>query len=255
MKNIIIGIVPTINLFKNENPYDDKYTFTNNYSSKIIKAGATPIGILLNNGSLDKNSLEICDAFLLPGGNRMYSIHFEIIEYAIKNKKPILGICLGMQAMACYSRLKEYAEKRNIKPTPNNLVLLRKELQKENIFMLEPLKSNNIHGEKIMNNEIEITTKTLKESKHNISIIHNTKLYDILKKDDISVTSLHSYRIYESGKDFIISATASDGTIEAIESKDNSHWMIGLQYHPEIEDDNNIWNEFIKETIKNKEAK
>ena len=193
MNKVVIGIVPILKFSEEDNPFEDTCTFIDNYSNKIANENAIPIRLLLKDGKLDKNTLDICDSFIIPGGNRMYAIHFEIIEYAIKTKKPLpgvgafgdailklktsgldkvvkdqikrekplLGICLGMQAMACYSRLKEYAIARNIEPTPENLVILRKELQKENIFMLEPLKKGHIHGEKIMNNEININEKNL----------------------------------------------------------------------------------------------
>lgn len=255
MNKVVIGIVPILKFSEEDNPFEDTCTFIDNYSNKIANENAIPIGLLLKDGKLDKNTLDICDSFIIPGGNRMYAIHFEIIEYAIKTKKPVLGICLGMQAMACYSRLKEYAIARNIEPTPENLVILRKELQKENIFMLEPLKKGHIHGEKIMNNEININEKNLLESRHNISIVPNTKLHTMLNKEEISVISLHSYRMYECGKDFKICASASDGTIEAIEANDESLWMIGLQYHPELENNNHIWNEFIKASENNKRKK
>lgn len=253
MNKVVIGIIPTVKFSEEDNPFENTCTFIDNYSNKIAHENAIPIGLLLKDGKLDKNTLDICDGFVIPGGNRMYAIHFEIIEYAIKTKKPVLGICLGMQSMACYSRLKEYAIKRNIEPTAENLVTLRKQLQEEGIFMLEPLKQGHIHGEKIMTNEISINKENLSKSRHNIIISPNTKLYNILNEDEISVISLHSYRIYECGKDFKVCASALDGTIEAIEIKDDSLWMIGLQYHPEIEDSNIIWNEFIK-VIKNKET-
>ena len=50
------------------------------------------------------------------------------------------------------------------------------------------------------------------------------------------------------GKELIISATANDGVIEAIEHK-NHPYMIGVQWHPEYQLsslDNNLFAEFIK---------
>ncbi len=253
MKKAIIGILPNIKFKKNDNPYDDNYIFTNNYSTRIIEEGAIPIGILLKDGQLDKTSLDICDAFLIPGGNKMDKIHYEVVEYAIKNNKPLLGICLGMQAIACYSKLKDIAISKNIEPTIDNLIKLRKELQEENIYMLEQLPKGNIHGEKIMNEEIEINTKNILKSTHKIKINNDTKLYNIYKKETIDVVSLHSYRIYDCGNDFKITAISPDNTIEAIEHIDNNKWIVGVQFHPEINDDT-IWKKFINEVNKRKEA-
>lgn len=245
MKKAIIGILPSIHFNKN-NPYEDVYKFVNNYGKRIIEQEAIPIGILLEDGKCNKDILDICDGFLFPGGNKIEEAHYEIIEYAIKNNKPILGICLGMQAIACYSRLKEYAEVRNLKPTPENLINLRKKLQEENIYMLKRLDKGHIHGEKIMNEEIEINNENLLKSKHSINIIPNTKLHKCFKKRKQDIISLHSYAIYKTGNDFKISAIAEDGIIEAIEYIGNN-WIIGIQFHPELESNNPIWNEFIKQ--------
>ena len=37
MKNLIIGIIPTIKLFETDNPYLDRYEFVNNYVKKVAK--------------------------------------------------------------------------------------------------------------------------------------------------------------------------------------------------------------------------
>ena len=255
MKKAIIGILPSIQFSKNNNPYEDVYKFINNYGKRIIECGATPIGILLEAGNCNKDILDVCDGFLFPGGDRIEKAHYEIIEYAIKNNKPILGICLGMQAMACYSILKEYATIRNINPTPENLIDLRKKLQEENIYILKRLDKGHIHGEKIMNEEIEINNENLLKSKHSIKIIPNTKLHHCFKKSKQDIISLHSYAIYKTGNDFKTNATAEDNVIEAIEYIGNN-WIIGIQFHPELEENNPIWKEFITQVNirKQKEA-
>jgi putative glutamine amidotransferase len=50
------------------------------------------------------------------------------------------------------------------------------------------------------------------------------------------------------GSDFIISATAPDGIIEAIEHKEQ--FIIGVQFHPEIDNNNNIFIKFIESAKK-----
>lgn len=254
MKKIIIGILPTIKLKENDNPYEDIYKFVDSYSTRIIEQDAIPFGILLNEGKINTDILDLCDAFLLPGGNRIDKTHYEIIEYAIKKNKPVLGICLGMQAMASYDILKEKAIEKNIEPSPENLITLRKQLQEENIYILKKLEVGHIHGEKIMNEEIEITRKNILDSKHSITIEPNTKLYDCYKKAKTDVVSLHTYTLNELGKIFKISATAQDGTIEAIEHIDDNLWIVGVQFHPEVEQNNPIWKTFIDEINKRKKV-
>ena len=95
---IKIGILPTTKLYEDDNPYNDKYTFENVYMKRIYDSGAIPVGILPNDGKLDYSILEICDGFLLCGGNKIEEYNLEVIDYAIKKNKPLLGICLGMHS-------------------------------------------------------------------------------------------------------------------------------------------------------------
>lgn len=69
MWKIIVGILPQIRLNTDNNPDNDKYEFLDLYTKKIIECGVIPVGICLNNRKLDYSSLDICDAFILPGGN------------------------------------------------------------------------------------------------------------------------------------------------------------------------------------------
>lgn len=44
--------------------------------------------------------LDICDGFIVPGDITWNEVDIEIIKYAFKVNKPLLGICAGMQALA-----------------------------------------------------------------------------------------------------------------------------------------------------------
>lgn len=84
----------------------------------------------------------------------------------------------------------------------------------------------------------------LHQGNHNIEIMKNTKLYDIVKLDKISVNSRH--KDYVKWTELTISAFSDDGLIEAIEDK-NHKYFIGVQWHPEsIRDDcsNNLLKSF-----------
>ena len=104
----IIGIVPGAKLFGSEDLYADQYLFVNGYPKRILANGATPIGILSSDGYAAQDSLALCDAFVFCGGARFYPYHFQIMEYAAKSGKPVLGICLGMQLL--FEKSYEYGE-------------------------------------------------------------------------------------------------------------------------------------------------
>jgi putative glutamine amidotransferase len=69
--------------------------------------------------------------------------------------------------------------------------------------------------------------------KHEIEITPGTMLREIIKRAKIKVNSLHKAHIGES-PDYVVSARAPDGTIEAIEFPDPwSDFVLGAQWHPE----------------------
>ena len=73
---------------------------------------------------------------------------------------------------------------------------------------------------------------------HRINIFRDTKLYDILKQDQINVNSRHRYSIKNTN--FKISAISPDNIIEGIEDPEK-RFFIGLEWHPESINDNNSY--------------
>jgi|TARA_B000000557_G_scaffold207652_1_gene173384 putative glutamine amidotransferase len=115
-----------------------------------------------------------------------------------KNNKKILGICGGMQLL--------------------------------NVFF---------GGSLIQDIPSQIKTK-INHSKiklHEIDIIKNTLIADILKREKIKVNSFHHQCIDKLGKDLIASSRTNDEIIESIESKNKR--VLGVQWHPELLNDNN----------------
>lgn len=164
------------------------------------------------------NILDKCDGLFLPGGDEFTSFDMYILDYAIKKDIPTLGVCLSMQMMSCY----------------------------KTDYNLDKVKSNIKHYQK---NNINA---------HSVKIDKDSKLYNILKQDIISVNSLHNYKAKENNIYKTI-AKSPDGIIEAIEHP-TCTFNIGLQWHPEkiYDKDNNsklIIDYFIKEAERYKEKK
>lgn len=66
--------------------------------TKLEEHKALPI--IIPNISDISYYLDICDGFIVPGGITWNEADIEIIKYAFKVNKPLLGICAGMQALA-----------------------------------------------------------------------------------------------------------------------------------------------------------
>lgn len=179
----IIGIVGRKDKSSEGN---DIFYIHKNISDVIYHYGGLPIAILPS--SLDQiDQLNKIDGFIMQGGDEYNSYDFKIIDYAYKNNVPMLGICLGMQAMAYYFDGK-----------------------------IEDL-DNLFHKQK-------------KDYVHSITINHDSKLYDILKEDEINVNSRH--KSYVKDTKLKIVARAHDNLIEAVEDS-SKDFFIGVQWHPE----------------------
>ena len=140
--------------------------------------------------------LNICDAFIVPGGTYSYNIDEYVIDYAIRNDKPLLAICLGFQAL-CNMFAKERTK----------------------FDMTNHLNNDNHYGPS-------------NEYKHHIRIKENTLLSKILKKDPIPVNSVHHDIVDFKIDKLIINAISEDGIIEGVEYPDRK-FIIGIQWHPE----------------------
>jgi putative glutamine amidotransferase len=144
---------------------------------------------------------------------------FEIrlIREAILQKKPILGICGGMQAI--------------------NVALggtLYQDISSELAFA-------NSHEQK--------ESKT--QATHFVNIIKNSKLHQIIHSTRIKTNTTHHQAVKDLGKTLTISAFADDGIIEAIEGKR----VLGIQWHPEILKDRasqNLLRGFVFSTTQSK---
>lgn len=190
----IIGIIPSTLGFDRNNPFDDKYYVQNSYIEKVSKY-ALPIIIAPNNLRIKKEQMDICDSFLIIGGKKVHQYHFDVIEYALKYNKKLLGICLGMQAIGMYS----------------NNDKLEETLIKINNHYYENITYNN--KEKLI---------------HDIELIEHSVLYQLLGKK-LKVNSIHNYALKYVSLPFKVVGKYNE-IIEAIEYKN----IIGVQFHPEL---------------------
>lgn len=205
----IIGIVGRKENFNNEIldgnivPYD--------YINMVLKYSNTPISLVTNENyeNISEEALLLCDGIIIPGGTEIKEYHFVIIDYCLKNNIPLLGICLGMQAIALYSNR-------------NN------ELYK--VLGHMPSSSD---------------AQDVKNFKHNIEIEDKSFFYELYGKE-LEVNSRHNYAIKKVDKPFVVAAKCKE-CIEVIEYIDEKNFIIGVQFHPEVmENMDLLLNEFFQ---------
>lgn len=174
----------------------------------------------MGNDNIDKEKLDYildkCDGFIVPGGTYWYNFDEYVVEYAIKSKKPILGICAGFQAMCSMFSI-----------------------NRNKFDMTKRLDNDNHYGK---------SDKYI----HETIIVDNTLLKEIIGEDRIMVNSIHHDYVDFLMNDLVVSSISSDNVIEAVELP-NHPFFIGIQWHPEyLFDDNSkkIFDYFIDKVLK-----
>lgn len=222
----VIGLVPAANnLFKTDLVYEDKYYFINNYIERINESGAIVSGVLPCNAYIDdKETLELYNGFVIAGGGKIHPYHIQVVDYAVKNNKPLLGICMGMQTLAIYFLLCKEKREREYKGT---IIDLFKELIKDKYNFTEPVQGHR---------NAELNRDNLEDIKHKVILDKNSILYNLYKEEVLNMPSIHRYRIPQVEEPLKVVGRAEDGTIEVIEYNDR---IFGVQFHPENESINN----------------
>ncbi|MBI1883362.1 MAG: gamma-glutamyl-gamma-aminobutyrate hydrolase family protein [Chlamydiae bacterium] len=195
-----------------EKPYPDAVT---NYFQAVSDSGGEP-RLLSPLDASSASPLSYIHGLLLTGGGdipsyfwgeksdippkskdeRRAKFEIPLIRQAAQQKIPILGICLGLQAINVAFGGSLYTD-------------------------FTTTAHSQLHCRKLDGSS----------SYHKIEVLEKTKLREILPPVT-EVNSRHHQAIKRLGKGLQICAVAQDGIIEGIEGKDFP-WLIGVQWHPE----------------------
>jgi putative glutamine amidotransferase len=196
-----------------------RYELKQAYADALLAAGGLPI-VLPYGDDEDAalQSLALCDALVVTGGAfdippdaygaqahralgplKPARTRFEqiVLRAALSKRKPVLGICGGMQLLA---------------------VEVGGTLWQD---LGEEVASAADHEQKI----------DARLPGHAARVVAGTQLAKILGRDVIQVNSTHHQAVRDPGA-AVVSAVAPDGVVEAIELPDR--FAIGVQWHPEL---------------------
>jgi len=224
MKNKpIIGVLPQYNAI------EKRIYIAPPYMNGILEGGGLPVLLPFVKTKKDiKTLVKGFDGFLFSGGQdinpslygqplcncsdeispRRDELEINLFKAIIKENKPVLGICRGMQLI--------------------------------NVALGGTLKQD-ILGVKEIGMTLQHFQKTPYDIPvHEISIEKNTLLHQILEKDKILVNSVHHQGIGNLANGLLSIATSVDDLIEAVEIK-ALDFGIAVQWHPEqlLKTDNN----------------
>ena len=185
------------------------------YSNAVAAAGGIPVQIPL----IPKIAAEIAarmDAFVLTGSPsdvdpdrygqprhpKVLRVHqnrdatdVAVLKHAFRTRKPILGICYGMQA------LNVYLGGKLIQHIPDAIP-------------------------NALNHQSE-------ETRHKVSLEPGSKLQKWARAPQVAVNSTHHQAVEKPGKGLKVVAQSPDGVIEAVEGNFRGQFVIGVQWHPE----------------------
>lgn len=137
-------------------------------------------------------------------------LELSLLRQTLQDKKPFLGICRGCQALAIASG------GTLVQHVPDAVRHERHNLKNGQSY--EDLATN----------------------KHPVIIDKESRIYKLLKKDRVMVTSGHHQAAEIVGKHFQISGRSEDGIAEIIEHNDPTYFCFAVQCHPEVEEKGNL---------------
>ncbi|MBT2466853.1 gamma-glutamyl-gamma-aminobutyrate hydrolase family protein [Streptomyces sp. ISL-66] len=71
-------------------------------------------------------------------------------------------------------------------------------------------------------------------------------LYAALVPEESEVPTYHHQAADRLGRGLIASSHAADGTVESIELADPAHWVLGVQWHPELDKDTRVMSALVE---------
>ncbi len=194
---------------------EDEQRIHRGYVQSVVKAGGYPVIIpMFDDDELLNHCVERLDGLVMSGGPAIdiglvgnlpddlpvtpeprRSTDIKILESFLASRKPVLGICYGMQMINALAGGTIYADV---------------EKQSENVIAHSVKRG---------------------ATSHFINVNKDSKLSEILGGDRFEVNTRHIQAIASPGAQLNISARADDGVIEALENADGT--VLGVQFHPE----------------------
>lgn len=209
----------------------ERFYLSRHYSEAVAAAGGAPVHIsLIPYAEYIDAVVDGVDAILLPGSDSdvdplrygqqphpaLGSVHtikdetdLLVINAAERKQIPLLAICFGMQVL-------------NVSRGGTLIQDIRSQL---------PDAIKHEQG------------APRDRPSHSVKVAAGSKLNEIIKTEDLAVNSHHHQAIETLGADLVATAWSSDGVIEAFEDPRPDSFVIGVQWHPEMGWQNDLFSQ------------
>jgi putative glutamine amidotransferase len=131
-------------------------------------------------------------------------VELMLVRWAIQDRKPVLGVCRGLQIMNLAAGGTLFQDLNNLRPDSikHDYFPFRDGYAREHLA-------------------------------HPVRVVEGTRLHRVAGTTDFAVNSMHHQGIDRLGNDLVASAVAPDGLIEGIEAR-TDQFLVGVQWHPEV---------------------
>ncbi len=222
------------------------------YESAVQQCGGDPVRIALDRPNAEVAAiLQGCDGVLLPGSNadvdpvrfdayrsphtapadpRRDAVDGLLLQDAYNLRKPILGICYGLQSLNVYRSGSLIQHIPDFLPEQLRTLVDHEAGKKVAIAHSVDIEKGTKLAEIVKGNGARAEQGLERGRNETPSQKHFVEKSDLV----IPVNSSHHQSAGEVGTGLRISARcAEDGIIEALEGTDADHFVLGVQWHPE----------------------
>lgn len=219
-KEVTLPMKPTIGVVPLVDSAQNRLGMAPGYLDGLLQAGAVPVMLpLTEDSALIGQLVDQMDGFLLPGGQDVAperyraqpqpgcgepcpardAMEMRLIRAALRQDKPLLGICRGIQLLNVYFGGTLFQDL----PTQHPQGIDHR---------LPPASARPVHT---------------------VELVTGTPLHDLLHREKLPVNSTHHQAIRRLAPRLEVMALSEDGLIEAVYLPDY-RFVWGVQWHPEL---------------------
>lgn len=200
----------------------DRFYLRKHYSEAIFHTGGIPVLLpLIPEKDFTRELMRDLDGVILSGSNsdvdpqlygeephpkigsimsRRDQTDLYLMEEVFRAQKPLLAICFGIQIL--------------------------------NVFLGGTLWQD--IGSQVKGAAKHSQSSLEDYKSHTIKIKMKSLLYDLAQQKELRVNSYHHQALHKIASSLIPVARAPDGIVEAVELRNAKHFVLGVQWHPEI---------------------